>query len=112
MIDSIGSITGQTAGLSAVCVILTLTIVRMIVSGKFVPVSQVERMLETERARTADERARNAYLEGALAKRDEAFATVVQQNAKLTIQADAGLRVLQSLPTAHQSGSDHVATPE
>ncbi|AHH16599.1 hypothetical protein NONO_c17990 [Nocardia nova SH22a] len=109
---TLGSIAWQTLGLSGVCVVLVLTLVWMIVSGKFVPESQVERMLETERARTADERARNAYLEGALTKRDAAFTTVVQQNAKLTIQADAGLRVLQSLPTEHQSGSDHVATPE
>jgi hypothetical protein len=112
VIGPISSAAWQSLGLGGTCTVLVLVLVWMIVSGKFVPVSQVERMLETERARTADERARNAYLEGALAKRDEAFATVVQQNAKLTIQADAGLRVLQSLPTAHQSGSDHVATPE
>jgi hypothetical protein len=98
----LGPVTWETLSLGGVCSVLTLTLVRMVVSGKFVPEAQVERLL-------AGERATNAYLKSALEKRDEANAALVQQVAKLTVQGDATVRVLQALPTA-QSGSDHVAT--
>ncbi|MGI5223074.1 hypothetical protein [Nocardia sp. CA-290969] len=87
---------------------LTITWLRMIMSGKFVPREQVD-------LGYADLRARIEYLEQANTTKDQTIAEQASQIAKLTAQGDLSVRMLESITaygTNARSGSGHVASAE
>lgn len=100
--ETLGPITWETLGLGGLAFMVIIAVLRMMFTGKWVPEAQVERLL-------ADARDRIEHLESALSKRDDTIAALVEQVAKLTVQGDISVRVLQALP---QPGSSHVASPQ
>lgn len=95
-------------GLVGFCVMLTLSQLRMIFSGKFVPREQVDLL-------TADQRARIEFLEASNATKDKTISEQASQIAKLTAQGDLSVRLLESITaysTNARSGSGYVSPAE
>ncbi|MBF6350370.1 hypothetical protein IU448_15290 [Nocardia flavorosea] len=101
---ALGSLPWGDIGLVGVCAVLTLTQLRMVMSGKFVPREQVDMLL-------TDLRSRNQFLEQASQTKDLTIGELVTQNAKLTAQGELSVRLLESISVNSnaRSGSDYVA---
>ena len=105
---ALGAVPWGDLGLVGFCAVLTITWLRMIMSGKFVPREQVD-------LGYADLRARIEFLEQTSAKKDQTIGEQASQIAKLTAQGDLSVRMLESITaysTNARSGSGYVAQAE
>lgn len=95
-------------GLVGICAVLTLTWLRMIMSGKFVPQAQVEQL-------RAGDQARIQFLEAERTADSATMASLVKQNEKLSMQGELAIALLRALQspnatgTTANSGSGYVA---
>ena len=92
-------------GPSGIATLLAWTLVRLVVSGKFVPREQVDMLL-------SDLRDRVKYMEAEKTADSASMADLVKQNQALSLQGElsvALLRALQSPNSSANSGSEYVA---
>lgn len=92
-------------GPSAAATALAALLIRLIVSGRFVPREQVDMLL-------ADSRAEVQYLRQARAADAESMSTLVKQNEKLALQGELSIALLRALqePRSESKGSGNVVT--
>jgi cell division septum initiation protein DivIVA len=108
MLESVawGSLPLGDIGLVGVCAVLTLMLLRMVMSGKFIPRDQVDML-------TADLRTQRAYYLSANDQLRDTNAELARQLGELTLRGDMSLHLLTSIrdhATQSESGSAHVAS--
>lgn len=92
-------------GLVGVCTVLTLMLLRMVMSGKFVPRDQVDML-------TADLRAQRDHLMNANDQLRITNADQARQIGELTLRGDMSLHLMSSIrayTNPSESGNTHVA---
>lgn len=110
----LGALPWDTIGLGGIATMTTLTLIRMVISGRFVPRDQVEMLL-------ADLRARVKYMESARTTDAATMSDLVRQNEKLSTQGELSLALLRALQqpgtsstgnNTAETGSGHVASTQ
>ncbi|MCM6778021.1 hypothetical protein NDR87_31000 [Nocardia sp. CDC159] len=105
MVGDLGNLPWDTIAPWGIAVSLAWALVRMVLSGRFIPRDQVEMLM-------ADLRKSNEFLQSARTADAATMAGLVKQNEKLSMQGELSLALLRALQKPGMAGITHPESPD